>query len=215
MQNKVWNDLYKTFLLDPKSVALLRKYSTCQGCESLVKGEWHKGARALEPPAGPRDLGVEGAQGRVPVFRATATEGECLAEWLGGRLPKREQYAKAACLNDLSPPEVFGGDRRDLALNLGGEGPWGVDRWGRDENRFGCRQLLSNGKEFTRSLQDNLNNELAELPLERMKVRRRVYIMGKSYLDVEPPALDKLQQPDSVDCTEPSYEIGFRVVLEE
>ncbi len=215
MQTKVWNDLYKAFLQDPKSAELLRKYSTCQGCESLVKGEWQKGALAPEHADGRPELGVDGAQGRVPVFHVTATEGECLAEWMGGRLPKRDQYAKAACLKDLKPPEAVDGNPADLALNLSKEGPWSVDRWGRDENRFGCQQLLSNGKEFTSSLQDNLPNELGELPLERMKVRRRVYIMGKSYLDQEPPSLDKLLSPDSVFCTDSSYEISFRVVLEQ
>jgi formylglycine-generating enzyme required for sulfatase activity len=209
MQNKVWNDLYAAFLKDPESQVLLRKYSSYPGCETLVRGAWVRGAMAPALPA--EQLGVAEGQGRVPVFCVTATEGVCLAEWIGGRLPNQEQYYNAADLDDLLPG-VFKGDPNGLALNLG-KGPWEVDRGDRDVNRFGCRQMVSNGREYTRTLQDSLANE--ELPLRGMTVKRRVRVVGVSYLAQEPPTRDKLFEPDSIDCTDFSHDIGVRVVLEQ
>jgi serine/threonine protein kinase len=210
MQNKVWNDLYAAFLRYPASQNLFRKYSSYPGCENLVKGNWLKGAMAPALPAA-AELGVTAERGRVPVFRATATEGLCLAEWMGGRLPNSEQFFKAADLDDLLP-KTLNGDRNALAVNLG-EGPWTVDRGDLDETKLGCRQLVSNGQEFTRNLHDSVANE--ELPLRGMTVRRQVRVVGVSYLAKEPATRASLYLPSSQDCTEPNAEIGFRVVLEQ
>jgi hypothetical protein len=211
MRDKVWNDLYAAFLKAPESRVLLKRWGSGQGREELLKDEWTKGARAPGHPEGPRDLGVGGAQGRAPVFRVTATEAECLAEWLGGRLPTKDQYFQAAGLNEETPPPALSGGLDDLAINLGEVGPWTVDRWGRDENQFGCRQMMSNGQEFTRTLQ----GDRRELPLSGLYGRLNVYVVGKSYQSGELPTREKLLDPTSLDCTTASPEISFRVVLEE
>jgi hypothetical protein len=209
MENKVWNDLYRVFLKDPASKALLQQNSMREtGCQDLVKGEWEKGAAAGERFS---DLGVGPTRGRIPVFRATATEGECFAEWMKGRLPTLEQYVKAAGLRDVPAPEVFNGDGNGLAFNLVEKGPWTVDDGNRDVIG-GCRQLVTNGEEFTRSLQDGPE---PFLPLRKMKTPPPVNVVGQSYLAPEPPRVEKLFQPNSIDCTKNRHDIGFRVVLEE
>jgi serine/threonine protein kinase len=212
MENKVWNDLYRVFLKDPQSKVLLQQNSSRDtNCQDLVKGEWEKGAIAGD---GASDLGVGPTRGRIPVFRATATEGECFAEWMKGRLPTLEQYVKAAGLRDIPAPEVFSGDGDGLAINLMKKGPWTVDDGKRDVIG-GCRQLVTNGQEFTRSLQNPLPGEDPFLPLREMKTPPRVDVVGQSYLVPEPPRVEKLKEPDSIDCTENRPYIGFRVVLEE
>jgi serine/threonine protein kinase len=211
MQNKVWNDLYRVFLDSPVSNSLLQQNSRRDsGCQDLVKGEWGKGAK----DGAYSDLGAGPERGRIPVFRATATEGECVAEWMQGRLPTLEQYLKAAGLKDIPAPAIFDSDGEGLAINLKATGPWTVDEGDRDVIG-GCRQLVTNGEEFTRTLQEVLPGEDPSLPLREMKAHRRVYIVGQSYLAPEPPRVEKLREINSIDCTQTRHDIGFRVVLEE
>lgn len=210
MQTKVWNNLYRAFLRDPKSRELRDKHGRGQGLEELFsknEQEWEKGAQKVGPN-GPIDLGV--GEGRLPVFRVTATEAECLAEWLGGRLPLRAQYLKAACLDKLPPPPAAANLKR-FGLDLGAEGPLTVDKGEEPyDNEFHCRQLVSNGKEFTR----NLMGDPEQLPLRELKPARKVLIVGKRYESAEFPSKDKLQDTDIADLTDAKPEISFRVVLE-
>jgi formylglycine-generating enzyme required for sulfatase activity len=148
----------------------------------------------------------------MPVFRVTATEAVCLAEWMGGRLPSIKEYLKAARIEEVSSPEMFNGGAAGLAVGLGATGPWPVDKEeDRDVIGFGCRQLVTNGKEFTRTLQDGPG----ELPLDNMLRVPRVFVVGTSYLSPSPPTVAALRSSDSVRCTEASYEISFRVVFEQ
>jgi hypothetical protein len=102
-----------------------------------------------------------------------------------------------------------------LALKPGAVGPWEVTRGDRDVSPFGCRQMLTNGPEWTRTLQNDVNEEI---PLLRGKTGpKRVFVMGTSYLAPEPPTLQKINEAHTVDVTsvEGAQEVGFRVVLEE
>jgi hypothetical protein len=211
MQNKVWNDLYRVFLKSPRSKDLFAKYSGRDGCHDLVKGEWEKGARAPGYPGGPRDLGPGEGRGRIPVFRATATEGQCFAEWMNGRLPQRRQFLRSAGIDKGSVPATFEAHPEGLAINLGATGPWTVDAGDRDVTPDGCRQMVTNGEEFTRTIQDSSG---LELPLEQMTGTLRVAKVGTSYLSGRAPTVASLQETDSIPCTRASPEISFRVVLD-
>ncbi len=210
MQDKVWNDLYQLFWDDPKGKDLLKEHSSCPGCPVLVKAaeEWKLGAT----PSGTfkdQSLGVDGPRGRAPVYRVTATEAESFAEWMGGRLPTVKQYYRAAGSSGSQPPGVLSGDPHDLAIGLR-TGPWTVDQWGRDEIPLGIHQLVTNGKEFTRSMLDGDD----ELPLGQMTAVRYVRIVGRSYANTDLPTVANLTALDSIKCTDNSPEVSFRVVLE-
>jgi formylglycine-generating enzyme required for sulfatase activity len=180
----------------------------------LFRGEWQKGGWASKSEKTPEDspFGVNGPEkGRLPVFRVTVTEAHCFAEWLGGRLPTRRQWRKAAGRDDDDRQGPFDGDpknTKDLAVNLS-EGPWPVDKGQRDVSLYGCRQMASNGFEWTRDLDDN-----EEIPLEQMLSIRRVYTLGQTYLASEPLTFQAMAEPRVQPCTDAVYDISFRVVLE-
>jgi hypothetical protein len=216
MENKVWNDLYAVFMADPRAKQLLQKYSEGRpGCKNLVRGEWQKGGWASNSDTDPdkEPFGVEGPEkGRLPVFRVTVTEAHCFAEWLGGRLPTRRQWRKAAGWEEDSRQGPFDGDPQntgDLAVHLK-EGPWPVDRGKRDVSNCGCRQMASNGYEWTRDLDDN-----GEIPLEQMLSIRHVYTQGQTYLSDAPLIFQAMAESRTQTCIEALYEVSFRVVLEQ
>src|SRR5207249_4311193 len=123
----------------------------------------------------------------LPVFRVTVTEAHCFAEWLDGRLPSRRQWRKAAGWGqDAGRPGPFDGspeDKKDLAIGLE-DGPWPVDRGNRDVSIHGCRQMASNGCEWTRDLADDAKQ--TEIPIEEMILPPYVFKEGQSYLSSEP-----------------------------
>ena len=92
MENKVWNDLYYQFATDLAKRSELQRYG--ENNKDTYKNEWLKGAEA--PGTNRLELGVAGAQSRVPVFCVTVTEAYYFANWLGGKLPSRNQWIKAA-----------------------------------------------------------------------------------------------------------------------
>jgi formylglycine-generating enzyme required for sulfatase activity len=223
MENKVWNDLYAAFLADPESKRLLKKYSSRPGCESLVSATplWKRGAYAPDVNPDPNKepfFGVEGPQkGRLPVFRVTVTEAHCFAEWLGGRLPSRKQWRKAAGLGEDDRPGPFSGDpdqTEGLAVNLS-KGPWPVDQGGRDVSIYGCRQMASNGYEWTRDLPESNPGTSGEIPLEKMNLAPLVVRQGQSYLAGEPLTFQAMAEPGVAKCTEAPFDVSFRVVLEQ
>jgi formylglycine-generating enzyme required for sulfatase activity len=217
MENKVWNSLYAAFLKDPQAAELFGYYKAMPGCDKVVGGEWEKGAWVPGRADGREDLGVGGPHALLPALRMKVTEAHCFAEWLGGsrgRLPTREEYFKAAGLRELKSPEALNGDPKGLALDLGAVGPWEVTRGDRDVSPFGCRQMLTNGYEWTRTL---LGDSRDEIPLQQMKASPRVFVMGTSYLAAQPPTLETINEVNSRDVTsvDDAREVGFRVVLEE
>jgi serine/threonine protein kinase len=210
MRDKFWNDLYRVYLEDPKSEELLRKNSSGLGCPALVQGpdEWAKGASRSGSKAG-EPLGVAGPRGKMPVFRVTATQAECAAEWLGGHLPTLEQWRKAAALNDpAASGGVLNGDPEGLAVNLN-DGPKPID-FGRDVIND-CRQLVTNGREYTRTLADD---DKDELPLKSYSADRHVRAVGQSYAGAKPPTVESLERRFSVPCPEACVDVSFRAVLE-
>ncbi|MCE9532558.1 MAG: protein kinase, partial [Planctomycetes bacterium] len=218
MENKVWNDLYAVFAASEQSGILFKRYSSPQvGLEKMVSGEqlWRRGALSEshpDPEMAPY-FGVEGAKGRLPVFRITVTEAHCFAEWMDGRLPRRKQWLKAAGQGEDTRVGPFTGaatDTNGLAINLR-NGPWPVEQGNRDVSIHGCRQMATNGEEWTRDLQ----GETTVIPLDRKLSSQRVHLLSQSYLSAEPLTFEAMAIPRLKDCTENSVEVTFRVVLEE
>jgi hypothetical protein len=216
MRDKVWNDLFRAYRDDRQSKAIREYFGSRPGCSRLAiidENEWKSGAIGN---VGGRaaNLGVQGKdRGRVPVFRVTPFEAACMAKWMGGKLPSLREYRRAAGIYDIPPPEVLNkaGDRGGLPLNPA-DGPWPVDKWGRDEIGEGCRQLVSNGKEYTR----DLYLETGELPLDGALSTPNVTVVGTTYLSRTPPTADELKgQKDSAPCNAAVDQNTFRVVLEE
>ncbi len=215
MKNKVWNGLFTAFTEQEKDEceALFKKYSSDRpGCQGLISRRWHEGA--LDNLRG-KDLGTGPGKEKLPVFRVTVTEAHCFAEWLGGKLPSREQWLKAAgALKTHDPAWPFYGDPRDLAVQLG-EGPWPVGRGERDVTPEGCRQLRSNGQEWTRTSPEG-TQEINLIPLKRMHTPPKVSVVSQSYDAEHPLDFARMIKGDLMEeVTRPSHDISFRVVLEQ
>jgi serine/threonine protein kinase len=213
MQNKVWNGLYAAFVQDAASAAIVRKYSDCPGCNRLVqpdwRKEWRKGGYA---PNKNVNVGVDGKD-RFPVFRVTVTEAHSFAVWLGGLLPNEKQWRKAAGLGGEDPRPGPYDNPMDMAIGLL-DGPWSVDKGKGDRSIHDCRQMASNGKEWTRDLADKLAGERLEIPLDKMNGPRTVVVQGQSYLSPEPLTFEAMREPRAVECTAADPEVTFRVVLQ-
>jgi serine/threonine protein kinase/formylglycine-generating enzyme required for sulfatase activity len=227
MEDKVWNDLYKQFASDPAARAKLQAYADEN--PDTVKKLWVEGGQAPAAPAGkypdPLNLGYEGPQARVPVFRVTVTEAYFFAEWLKGKLPTKRQWVRAAggSLDEPLPNEKTTGpfegdisDTSDLAVDQGATGPWPVGQSKRDVSKFGCRDMAGNGLEWTRDVQTaDRKNLLIPLP-EYARRDGRVYVVGKNYLDDFPPTtFHQLRTSNAAkEYLEASPYVSFRVVLE-
>jgi formylglycine-generating enzyme required for sulfatase activity len=220
MENKVWNDLYEALLQDDGLQARLardRKSNDLGGLFSQDTDLWRKGA-------GRSDLtpvGIKG-RGRVPVFRVTAQEAAYAAEVLGGRLPTYLQWLKAAGEGEDTRPGPFDGDPRNLqGLALAQDaGAWPVTQGKRDVGIWGCREMISNGKEWTRT---PAQAGQSELPYTSFAFDQQVRVVGGSYLDEWARTFDDLREkresaPASLRVLPPAIpppDISFRIVVEQ
>jgi hypothetical protein len=90
-----------------------------------------------------------------------------------------------------------------------------VSRGDRDVSPFGCRQMLTNGYEWLRTLNDDSN---LEIPLSDQNLfNHSARYIGCSFFQGTPPTLADLgaengHNPAKVDDL---FDVGFRVVLEE
>jgi len=182
--------------------------------------EWRKGGWSQAFNANPLVapfFGVEGPiKGRMPVFRVRVTEAHCFAEWLGGRLPQQRQWLKAAGEGDKRAGEgPFRDDAKDkgLAVGLMATGPWPVDQGKGDKSIHECRQMASNGREWTRDLADRIQGESTEIPLPNMLQARSVSLQSQSYLSEEP--LKFKMDSQVMACTKSDIDVTFRIVLEQ
>jgi hypothetical protein len=221
MEDKVWNALYAQFANDREQQDKLSRYAANN--PGSVKGEWKDGgiAPGLPEPEGTK-FGVEGERKqRLPVYRVTVTEANHFAEWLGGKLPTKRQWVKAAGggLDEFGPDDdrtgPFTGEASDLnglidpdatAPKLPGDAP-------RDVSRFGCRNMAGNGLEFVRDVA-NLSGRYVPLA-SNDQGEATVVIMGQSYILAEKPlTFQKMREERSQYYLKPSSETSFRVVLE-
>jgi serine/threonine protein kinase len=219
MENKVWNDLYRQFASDTAERAKLKRYGeanpgTVKNPPEWVKGGWDGNGK---------ELGIDGNQRRVPVFNVTVTEAHFFAGWLGGKLPTKQQWVKAAgsSESDIAPDEDRTGpfegdlnDPRDLAVNLGTTGPQPVGEAKRDVSRFGCRNMAGNGLEFVRNIK-NMSNRFVPLPAGEQDMAI-IQLMGQDYELSETPLTFQQMRAAKMgqNYLEASPKTSFRVVLE-
>jgi hypothetical protein len=188
--------------------------------DGLLPGEWKKGAFDRNG----KDLGIAENQAGVPVVNVTLPEAWLMAAALGGQLPTRLQWVKATGARDdpdlvssAGDPDTVarGGDGpRRIALGLK-DGPWPVDWETADESRFGVRQLISNGFEWTRVGPDDQPFDLFRVHLDP-----KVAVVGQTWdMDEVYKYADIVRQAGDaggrlIRWDDHRTGIGFRVVLE-
>jgi formylglycine-generating enzyme required for sulfatase activity len=195
MENKVW-------------VALFRKFAAAQP-DQIKHKEWE----AVE---------TNHRNERFPVFGVAVEDAHRFAVWVGGRLPSRKQWGKAAGF--LDETEV-GGERGpfepdwepgQIAINREKEGPMEVGSAAKDRSRFGIRDMAGNGREWTREVSTNM-----DVPLADPDRKDLVLLRGRRFAEEKPLRFWDLKydRDDSAyyiprPKTEPEEDISFRVVLE-
>jgi hypothetical protein len=157
---------------------------------------------------------------RIPIRDVTVTDAHAFANWLGGRLPSRRQWDKAA---GRYHPERGEGPYRGkwnkqnkLRIAVGNLLPIGSPETEDDVSVYGCRDTAGNGAEWTR---DTLKGDV---PLEQAfgGLDESVYLRGGSFKEAKPLSFGKLDHDDLQDetrmekYTQPSFDLSFRVVLE-
>jgi hypothetical protein len=207
MEHKVWNELFEQFMNDPAARRAMDEYAV--QWPQTVNDEWRKGAYD-----GKKDLGVEGEQKRVPVMRVTVTQAHFFAVWLGGKLPSREQWFKALGKGEDPREGPVDGSPRgpdEIAVFCWGKGPWSIDQPTPDVTIWGCWSMGSNGKEWTRSLDDGGKTTV---PVSIPQRDISVTVLGQSYLAREPLRFKKYVE-GALGYFDVNQEVGFRVVLDQ
>jgi formylglycine-generating enzyme required for sulfatase activity len=167
---------------------------------------------ALRPGAAADKWPRSGPKARLPAFGMTAKEARDAAQRLGGLLPTKEQWDKAAGFSQRagrggpSPP----GAR--VAVGLTDEGPLPVDA-SEDVSPLGVRDTAGNGTEFTRDLLDVKRGPTDPPPFDRLVILR-----GRRFTALKPMLYADLEEQQKTPQVQ--YEgkgspyTGFRVVIE-
>jgi len=145
---------------------------------------------------------------RWPVLGVTGKEAEAFANWLGGLLPKTEQWDQAGgkhwnSKEDRIWPFQEAADLEDLTgIAIGrDQGPQDVGTAARDISPYMCRDMSGNGLEWTR-----LEDRAAVPPL--------VELRAASYSASAPFNFRRLENAGSDNFGKSNPEAGFRVVFE-
>jgi serine/threonine protein kinase len=151
-----------------------------------------------------------------PVLGVTVTDAYQFAKWLGGNLPTKAEWEKAAGLRDPNGHEgPFRGSwdkepKPQVAVDRFGKGPMKVGEARDDVNEFGCRDMAGNGQEWTGTVTPgNRRVPLSGKPTPG----DYVVLRGRSF-EAPGPLLYQESQFGSVLYTETTKDIGFRVVVE-
>jgi formylglycine-generating enzyme required for sulfatase activity len=246
MENKVWNKLFSAFTEKERleSNRLFSEYTIRRGYPRLVNRLWQRPrptaiGSALGQGGGLPNLWQAGwtvealflqqhkehealllgpGTEKWPALGATVTEAYCIATWLGGKLPTRKQWLKAAgVLDNTERKGPFGGPPNWAGMALNSDMPWPVDKGNRDLSIFGCRQMASNGLEWTCSEYSEKPRENIIPVLAQSLLPPSVYLMGQSYQEGIPRAFADMLDParaKSQSVQAASLEVGFRIVLE-
>ncbi|MBV8678067.1 MAG: SUMF1/EgtB/PvdO family nonheme iron enzyme, partial [Planctomycetaceae bacterium] len=186
MENKVWNGLFARFAAEkPEAVQDSKWKSTLKGDPTAPENIW------------------------LPVMNVTANEAQAFATWLGGRLPSCAQWDKAAGVYDrggrMGPFEgTWKPGQRDPRIAVGRTDEGGPEPVNREANRdvspFRCRDMASNGLEWTR------DPEKADDKILR----------GRRFTKESPLMFQSLDEGriEGESVTYSDRETGFRVVLE-
>jgi serine/threonine protein kinase len=170
-------------------------------------------------------------KGKHPVLEVVADDAARCAQWLGGNLPSRREWDKAAGLyrepvregrwpapSTIGPFKTPKEPKQKPRVAVGHseqEGPSEVATSEDDVSWCGCRDMAGNGEELTGDLQ----NRDDHVPLEPSKVRDsiRVMLRGQMFTEPKPLAFRDLQRDQDLDTAgynEPHPQTGFRVVVE-
>jgi formylglycine-generating enzyme required for sulfatase activity len=182
-----------------------------------VDSPWREGGAVRGQP-----LRVEPDRYDWPVFHVTAVDAHRFARWLAigaghdwnGDLPTAREWDRACGLSASRRGLVPPGERPppgDFALDP--VGPQPVSDCPRDVARSGCRNLFSNGWEWTRS---EFPSE-EEVDLDRAERGLFLSLRGQSYIRAVPYSVDAEGKPSSPDtelANQAKSAIGFRMVLE-
>lgn len=166
---------------------------------------------------------------RWPVFDVTVTDAHSFAVSLGGRLPSRVQWDKAAGRYHPTrghdpywegPYKGLWGLERKLRIAVGELElplPIGYRQTEDDESVYGCRDMAGNGSEWTRNTRGGKDVPLGQVvnPFDA-----EVYLRGWGFDEPEPLTFERLDKDEFLredraeryNGTSPS--LGFRVVLE-
>src|SRR5262249_27330305 len=130
------------------------------------------------------------------------------------KLPSREQWFKALGKGEDSREGPFDGSPRgpdEIAVYCWGKGPWSIDQPTPDVTIWDCRSMGSNGKEWTRSLDDGGK---ATVHVSIPQGDFNVIVVGQSYLAREPLRFKKYKE-GALGYFDVNQEVGFRVVLDQ
>ena len=207
--NKATNGLFRAAAADAAFQNELSKLR--QEYPTLEWDQWRFGGVRN----GTDDVGD--ADDELPVLRANVLEAYCFARWLGGNLPTKEEWDRAAGKGAgvkeiyLRPDEQLrlDGDPPDVAVRRREKGPLQVGQAPRDESVVHCRDMAGDGMEWTRNLYsgDLIRPGLALNPEEAL-----VAVRGRSYYHPEPYHFS--DKPDWRPFAGGDPAVGFRVVVE-
>jgi serine/threonine protein kinase len=200
---------------DKVTVALFRKFAE-EHPEQITDSRWRtEGALA----------GGQYTKDKYPshpVMNVTVIDAWKFAQWLGGNLPTVKQWNKASGFyekNRGEGPFLEPWEKGEIAVGRGKDGPMDVGTARRDRSPLDVRDMAGNGREWTRNLSLNFNNEM--VPLNRKpKDGDRVLLRGRSYANPKPLHFNDIEEDNKFkavedqDYLEPSPFTGFRVVIE-
>ncbi len=213
MEDMVWNDLYAAFArAKPKEA----------GDKQWVLGAVARGAD------GPKDMGVDGDNGRLPVVRVWVEVAHRFALWLGGLLPSEEEWDVAAGrwdTGDRTGPFLPGWEKEKdaIAVKRAALGPMPVGKAVKDRSLHGCHDMAGNGLEWTRNYLHGINDRAEyagpdSIPPNATEVR--FILRSRSYMDLAPLTFAALEKGEprvqplarGMGSAQRDYEIGFRVM---
>ena len=223
------NDDPKTFYIMKNMVSnnVFRQFAQADP-EAVKKSQWRLGALANQ-----QDVGVGNPD--LPTFRVSVEEAHYCAVWLGGLLPTKSQWDKAAGRHPDDHADAIGpfkmpwneNDPQQIAVDVqrgNQRGPLPIGTATHDISPFGIRDMAANGQEYTRDIEQGSGVTSTEtVPLENVSDSATVIIMSTSYTAPRPLAYEEMEKPPllspyrtPLSRTElyADPETGFRVVLE-
>ena len=78
-------------------------------------------------------------------------------------------------------------------------------------SKYLCRQMASNGREWTRSLYFTTE----EIPLKKKLSAPNSVVVSQSYQGKWPLTFEAMKDGDTIKCNDMAPDIGFRVVIEQ
>jgi hypothetical protein len=200
MENKVSFEQFRSFAeANPKEVE---------------KSDWKKPALA----------GKEDAKDNQPVMRTMVLDAYRFARWLGGDLPSREQWEKAAGWHEPNRRDgPFRGKwdpknpkaKEWIAVGRALLGPLPCGQAKRDISPSDCRDMSGNGWEWTRDLDDGVVRKLLTKPT----ATAFVHLRGQSWTAEKPLIFEEFDDTNGDELhvhrwTGTWPDVGFRVVID-